>query len=417
LKILNVVQGYTPGVGGTELQIQRVSEELVRQFGDAVTVFTSDCFNAGGFVNPAAPRLPVGWTEINGVKVRRFHVINWAGPILKPIQWLSFKLKFPFNDYLRVWYSGPHIPELATAVRDFPADVTVAASFPLLHMFTTLNAAVQAGRSSVMVGSQHPEDRWGYDRPMIDKAIRRANAYIAMTDYEARYVISRGADAVRVTTIGNGVDPDCYGSLKKEEARKRLGLPQDVPIIGFIGQLGRLKGVDTLLQAMPLIWQSVPNAVLLLAGAKTSYQPHLQEIMDNWSAGQRQQTSCWYNFSDDLKPALYAALDVFTYPSGFESFGIAFLEAWAAGKPVIGCRRGAIPWVVDADVDGLLVAWQNVEALAEATVTLLMNSPLAQEMGEKGKRKVNQKYTWPVVARRFREVYVQAAQQPAIIHF
>ena len=46
-----------------------------------------------------------------------------------------------------------------------------------------------------------------------------------------------------------------------------------------------------------------------------------------------------------------AALDVFAYPSGYESFGIAFVEAWAAGKPVVGCLRGAVPSLVSDGAD------------------------------------------------------------------
>ena len=289
MNILHVVQGYSPAVGGTEIQIQRVSEELVRQFGDRVTVFTSDCFNAGGFVNPTAPRLAAGREEINGVQVRRFKVFNLAAPLLKPFQWLAFRLDLPFNEYLRVWYSGPHLPGLAAAVREFPAEVVAAASFPLLHMFTTLEAAAQAGRQAVLIGSQHPEDRWGYDRPMIDAAIRRAGAYIAMTDYEAHYVTGRGADPGRIITIGNGVDTSDFTVCSQEESRVQLGLPANVPVIGFIGQLGRFKGVDTLLRAMPAIWQKMPETRLLVAGARTSFQPHLQAILDGMTAEQRQR--------------------------------------------------------------------------------------------------------------------------------
>ena len=409
MDILHVVQGYTPAVGGTELQIQRVSEELVSQFGDRVTVFTTDCYNAGGFVTPSAPRLPTGREEINGVQVRRFHVVNWAGPLLKPLQWLAFKLGLPFNEYLRVWYSGPHIPGLAEAIQQQAADVVVGASFPLLHMFTTLNSARQAGRPVVLVGNQHPEDRWGYQRRMIDTAIRQTNAYIAMTDYEAQYVIKRGAPAERILTIGSGVDPAAFASASKEANRAHLNLPQAAPVVGFIGQLGRNKGVDTLLRAMPAVWQAVPEARVLIAGAQTSYQPHIEAIISGWTSEQRRQAMFCYNFPEDEKPGLFSTLDVFAYPSGYESFGIAFLEAWAAGKPVIGCKRGAVPWVVQADADGLLVEWQNEGALAKAIITLLSDPNVAHGLGDTGRKKVLERYTWPVIARRFREVYANAA--------
>ena len=74
MKILHVVQGYYPAIGGTEWLIQRLSEELVRQFQDDVTVFTTDCLNGEGFFKPEAPRLKAGWEERRGVKIRRFPV-------------------------------------------------------------------------------------------------------------------------------------------------------------------------------------------------------------------------------------------------------------------------------------------------------------------------------------------------------
>ncbi len=76
MKILHVTQGYFPAIGGTEWLIQRLSEELVRQFGDEVTVFTTNCFNGEAFFSPQLPRLSTGWEEINGVKVRRFPVYS-----------------------------------------------------------------------------------------------------------------------------------------------------------------------------------------------------------------------------------------------------------------------------------------------------------------------------------------------------
>jgi glycosyltransferase involved in cell wall biosynthesis len=244
---------------------------------------------------------------------------------------------------------------------------------------------------------------------MIDGAIRKANGYIAMTGYEARHVIQRGADPDRITIIGNGVNPEEFGNCNKGESRTQLRLPMEAPVIGFIGQLGRYKGVDTLLRAMPAIWQALPEARLLIAGASTSFQPKIEAIVKGMTAEQQERIVWRLDFPEVEKAGLFAAIDVLAYPSGYESFGIAFLEAWAAGKPVIGCRRGAVPWVVEADVDGLLVEWQTPEALAWAVITLLSNPAAAQKMGENGRKKVLEKYTWPVIVRRFREVYTLAA--------
>jgi glycosyltransferase involved in cell wall biosynthesis len=104
-------------------------------------------------------------------------------------------------------------------------------------------------------------------------------------------------------------------------------------------------------------------------------------------------------------------VDVFAYPSGYESFGIAYLEAWASGKPVIGCRRGAVPSVIEAGRDGLLIDYQDEDMLAEAIIMLLKNPDWACDLGEAGKRKVLMHYTWPKVASRFREVYCEALRE------
>ena len=150
MKILHVTQGYTPGRGGTEWMIQRVSEELVRQFGDEVTVFTTNCYSGEAFFTPHLPRLPVGWETINGVRVRRFPVLSHASQWLRGPQMIANRLKLPGNQYLRAWSGGPLIPGLRRAIAETPADIVSAASFPLLHMFAALEGGHQSGRPAIL---------------------------------------------------------------------------------------------------------------------------------------------------------------------------------------------------------------------------------------------------------------------------
>jgi glycosyltransferase involved in cell wall biosynthesis len=117
------------------------------------------------------------------------------------------------------------------------------------------------------------------------------------------------------------------------------------------------------------------------------------------------------NFSESQKPQLFAACDVLAYPSVYESFGIAFVEAWATGKPVVGCRAGAVPCVVRHEVDGLLVDPEDTKGLAEAILRLLKEPNLRHDMGQRGLKKVRESHTWPVVTARFREVYQTVTQR------
>ncbi len=403
MNVLHVTQGYWPAIGGTELLIQRVSEELVHQFGDTVTVFTTNCYNGEGFFDPARPRLPTGWEELDGVRVRRFGVRSHVSRIARRAQQLPWKYRLPFNQYLRALAGGPVIPGLTRAIRQAPADVVAASSFPLMHMFAALNGARRTGRPCVLIGGLHPEDQWGYERSMIHRAIRGAY-HVAYTQYEADFVISRGAVPGRVSVIGVGVDPGQFEGISAVDARRRLGLDGG-PVVGFIGQLGGHKGVDTLLHAMPRVWHAHPDAWLLVAGSRTGFYPHVEHLIAGLPPRSRERVKLFPDFPLDEKGHLFAAVDVFASPSGFESFGISFLEAWTAGKPVIGCRSGAIPTVIADGEDGLLVPYADAESLAAAISRMLADGQLREAMASRGRRKVLEQYTWPLVARRFREVY------------
>lgn len=412
LRILHVVQGYAPAVGGTERVIQRLSEELVSQFGDEVTVFTSDCYSAEAFPRPAHPRLAPGYETRAGVSVRRFHVIRSLGPLLQPVQEAAFRLGLPLNQYLRTWYAGPIIPGLTQAIQRHPADVVVASSFPLRHMYQALAGARRGGRPCVLVGGMHPEDRWGYDRPMIHRAIRQADLYVAYTGFEAGHVVANGADLERVDVIGLGVDPEPFDDVDAAAAKRALGFG-DHPVIGFIGQLGVHKGVDTLLEAMPAIWERRPETRVLIAGSHTEFAAQIEERVAQYDAASREKVVLHYDFDEAQKPRLFGAVDAFVYPSGYESFGVAFLEAWAAGKPVIGCRSGAVPDVIRDGQDGVLVPFRDAEALAAAALGLLENPEWARGMGLIGRERVWDRHTWPAVARRFRESYARTVARRA----
>ncbi len=405
MKILHVTQGYWPAIGGTEILMQRISEELHHQFGDDVTVFTTNCYSGEAFFAPHLPKMPVGEELINGVRVRRFAVnsqISWA---VRKIQGLAYRLHLPGNQYLRLWAGGPFITGLRTAIEQAEYDVAAASSFPLMHMFAAVEGAHRSGRPCVLYGGIHPQDLWGFDRPMIYDLIRKTDAYIAYTSYEADYLVQRGVPASKIAVVGAGVDPGPFASIDSSTARQQMGLPADVPLVGFIGQIGGHKGVDALLRAIPLVWQSVPDAHFLIAGARTLFCDELERTLARWTAQQQDRVKLYYNFKNEEKAQLFAALDVFAYPSGYESFGIAFLEAWAARKPVIGCWRGAVPWVVSAGHDGLLTHFQDENSLAGAISLLLQNPSLRAAMGEAGYIKATQRYSWPEIGRRFRAVY------------
>ncbi len=408
MRILHVIQGYSPAIGGTELLMQRVSEELVRRWRDEVTVFTTDCYNGDAFYSPALPSMPAGWSELNDVRIRRFPVrrrISWA--LRGPQAW-AYRLRLPFNELIRAYSAGPIVPGLRDAINSSPADLIAAASFPLLHMFDAFAAARSSRRPCVLIGCLHPDDHWGFQRPMIYDAIRQADAYIALTQYEADYVIARGARPERVHAIGAGVDAARYRGIPSDEAKWRLGF-DDRPVIGFIGQLAQHKGLDTLLRAMPQVWRFEPDVNLLIAGGRTLYAAEVERTISGWPDSFRRRCQLTLGFQEDRKPWLFGALDVLACPSGYESFGITCIEAWAAGKPVIAARSGAVESVISEGADGLLIDYQDDRALADAILDVLRHPARAAAMGEAGREKVEARYTWERIGEEFRRVYESVA--------
>lgn len=406
MKIVHLVQGYYPAIGGTEHLMQRVSEHLARDFGDQVSVLTLNTTSAEAFIAQNPKRLPLGTEYIDGVKVSRYPVTDRFAPLLYWAQLGAVKFGLPGNDWLRTLYGGPISLPLLQAAYHEPGDVIAASSFPLLHMQYALWAGERRRLPVILYGGLHPEDRWGFDRALIYKSIARADRYVAYTTFERDYLVRRGICPEKIAVVGLGTDPERFEQADGAAVRERYGLG-DAPVVAFIGQQGGHKGIDTLVRAMQTVWRKFPDTRLLIAGSRSRFSAHLDSLIAGLGR-KRKNVVVVDNFAEDEKPQLFAACDLFAYPSGFESFGIAFLEAWACRKPVIGCRSGAVPSVVEEWSDGLLVPYQDVPQLASAIIELLADPRLRQRFGENGYRKVCTRHTWTNVAAELRQVYDDA---------
>ncbi len=107
----------------------------------------------------------------------------------------------------------------------------------------------------------------------------------------------------------------------------------------------------------------------------------------------------------DAKRDLLAAADVFAMPSRTDSFGIVFLEAWAAGIAPVAARAGGVAEVIEDGMTGRLVSFGDVPALAGALGDLLSDRALARRLAAAGREKALASYTWDAVVDRVAAVY------------
>jgi len=407
MKFLHVVHGYPPNMGGTQRLFQELSQRLGQTYEDEVTVFTTNAYSNYHFWQEDDRTMPAGTEQINGVTVRRFPVFNRFSHVRLNLARILYKLRLPGHDWARTWHNGPIVPGLTQAITHFEADVVTASAFPLLHMQNARRGAKKSHKPLLYFGALHPEDVWGFERQLIYQSIAEAAGFLAATSFEKAFLVERGLDPGRITVLGAGVDVD---GLAKADGRSWRTFHQltDEPLIAFVGQQVAHKGIDTLLQAMPRIWQHLPTARLVIAGKPTGYSQTIHAMLAELPPTQQPYVLLLDSPTDAEKNGLLAACDVLALPSRHESFGMVLAEAWACGKPVVGCRVGGVAALVDDNQDGLLVPVGDAEALAQALLRLLQNPSLREEMGAAGKAKVELRYTWEAVTAVYREACLMA---------
>ena len=112
-------------------------------------------------------------------------------------------------------------------------------------------------------------------------------------------------------------------------------------------------------------------------------------------------------------PRAYLLGDLFVGPSQIEEgLGLVFLEAAAAGLPIIATRRGGIPEVVQDGVNGLLLRQKDDDAeLAEQIIGLLSDAPLRQRLGRQGRGWVEANFSWEKIAGDLEQFYDEIMDQ------
>ncbi|MCS7060874.1 MAG: glycosyltransferase family 4 protein [Anaerolineae bacterium] len=402
MRILFVPHAYYPSRGGVQWLIQSLAERLAWA-GDQIDVFTTDAYSCELFIDACQPRLPAGEITLNGVRVRRFPVFNRFTRLRLNAARIAYKLRLPGQDVVRGLYFGPIVRGLRQAIVNQPADVIVAASFPMIHMYEALAAGRLSGRPVIFIGTVHPTDRWSYDLPRMYHAIEQAQAYVALSTYERDFLAARCAGA-RIEVIGGGVDTHALDARQAGVSlRRRYGWRDDELVIGMIGRMTAYKRADVMLAAMPLIWQALPTARLLLAGAGAQQAASLRAAIQSLSHPER--VSVLADFDETDKAAIFSTADLIVHLSDRESFGIVIVEGWAAGKPVIGVQNSASASVITDGEDGLLVRYGDPADLAHAVVKLGSSSELRQALGYAGQLKARHLYDWNVVVPRYRALF------------
>jgi len=390
---------YEPYISGAERFVKEVVERLANECRFVVIASKLDRQSKfwetkdSSFAKATADKLG----EKGSYKILRvgfgFKFDKWLYPVLAPIAALFFR------------------PQIIHAVMESYAGIALLFHcfiVRLLKLNTKTILTLQSGDLDDKV-SQGKFPVW------LWKKIHTSPDYItAISSYLKNRAIKLGVLENKISVIPNGVD------LKKLEIGnwKLEILPRRIICVA---RLSPEKGLEYLLDALPLIKREFAEAVLVLVGGGVLSHsvipagdvPKGQRCPGGTENDLRKQAdqlgvsdSVFFLGAQSHDKAIeeIRKAEVFVCPSLAEGLGIVFIEAQAVGVPAVGTNVGGIPDVIKDGETGFLVPPRDSRAIADAVIKIFKNKDLAQKMADEAKRRID-RFDWDRIAGQVLEVY------------
>ena len=184
---------------------------------------------------------------------------------------------------------------------------------------------------------------------------------------------------------------------ERNRARKELNISPEIPVILFVGRLTSVKRPDRLIDSIVLLLESVPNALLVIAG-EGDLSSHTRELAKGLGSSVR-----FLGWKDDVE-RLYAAADIVVLCSDNEGMPVTLIEAASAGLPAVATDVGSTGEVVVHQETGLVVEKSDI-ALAEGMRILLDDRDLLKSMGVAAKSRAKKHFGTENLISDYSELY------------
>mgnify|MGYP001599773116 CR=1 FL=1 len=404
MKIVHISPLYYPCIGGAEFHLKEVCEGLAKR-GHDITVLTSNIRRSSDLWKGVSGGLPEV-ESINRVKIIRLEPEGGAlGKIVRRSLDLPGGCRL-FNRILSPsgldhFTQGPRTYGVIPWVYKSGADLVVTMNWYWPPAYYAYLARRLKTFKLVGIPLFHTFEDWS-NRDVYSSMLKYCDAVVTNTAHEADFASRPGAKTV--FPVGVGIHPQAFDRKDGQGLRAAYDLGGK-PVVGFVGRPTGNKGVGTVIEAMKYVWKWNSEVALVLAGPDASSSGVDEIRLHELTPLERARVVRICNFSDEEKASIFDALDVFVLPSVGESFGIAYLEAWMCGKPVIGARIGPTSDVIDDGVDGLLAKPDDPGDLAAKLLELLSDPGKRERMGQNGRTKTLKRFTWDRIIDKTEQVY------------
>ncbi|HET7291828.1 MAG TPA: glycosyltransferase family 4 protein [Vicinamibacteria bacterium] len=244
---------------------------------------------------------------------------------------------------------------------------------------------------------------------------RRVDALVACSRYQAGQVARSAPELSRRTVVVHpGIDPAAFARGDGRSFRRELGVPDDAPLVGMLARYDVWKGHHVFLDAAARLAAARPAARFAMiggalnAGALTHVARYRDAVLAHRARLGLVDRVLVVDHRPDVADVL-SALDVFALPSTGEPFGMALIEAMAAGRPVAASDTGGPAEIVQEGRSGLLFRTGDPGALAAAVASLLDDPASARRLGDAGRRRVAKAFDAGRYAREMEAVYARLA--------
>lgn len=217
----------------------------------------------------------------------------------------------------------------------------------------------------------------------------------------------------KIVYLPNGVDTERFAKGDGAGFRRRRGIPKNAFVLLTAARIDFQKNQHFLARVLPELIRIRPDVHVLIIGHVTNeaYYAELMRAIDE--RGVRSHATVIRGLagrSQELVDAYHAA-SLFVLPSIHEPFGIAILEAWASGLPVIASRVGGIPTFVEHGGDGMLFEADNEKSFIEAFQIVASSGELRAAIALAGHRKAREQYGWDKITRRLVDIYEEVLRE------
>ena len=246
-----------------------------------------------------------------------------------------------------------------------------------------------------------------------EKLYRQAAGYFCNSKFTAQNLVKFLQDYdLKPIIITPGVEDRFFNESESESIKNNLNLGSK-RILYTIARLDERKGQDMMIEALPLVIKKYPNIVYLIGGEGPRLH-YLTELVENHSL--QKYVRFLGLVPEDEIVAYHRSGEIFIHPNrtlkdgDTEGFGIVFLEANAAGNPVIGGRAGgAVDAIVDGET-GFLVNPLDPQDIAEKVCWLLEYKSAAHQMGEQGRQRSWEEFRWQIITNTFEKAILKYFQ-------